>query len=652
MKSIPVFILLIVLVMAGCSTSDKSGSEPTVVPPTATLAPAVEPTAVPLTDTLEPVLEPTAVPPTGTPAPVVEPTAVPPTETPEPVLEPTAVPPIDTPTPDQVPAAPEPELPAGVISGVVRDDAGSVGGATVRVRLTDNKTTAAADGSFILSDLDMTEPVSVTAWAEGYFVGWANGTPGWVPITITLKPHYTTDNLDYEWFSFQGLEGAESCGLCHPSYAEWQADAHSQSAVNPRFLTMYEGTDVHGNKSPSSYDASGRPQPPDLTQPYYGPGYRIDYPDRTGNCATCHTPLASNLPLDNTCGWSGCHKEVTASLSEQVPFGVSPTDLTGVAAEGVACEFCHKIGDVILDPHTGLPYAARPGISSMRLYRPEEGQQLFFGPIDDVTRRVTYSAIEEQSAFCAPCHFGVFGGVASKYDVAGGVVIYNSYGEWLESPYSDPETGQTCQDCHMLPLDVDFFVYPEQGGLRRDYLTIHSHYMPGAKDEALLQNAVTMTTTARLEGDEVLVDVSITNDKTGHHVPTGVPLRHLILVVRATDADGQALPLQRGPVLPDWTGDYAGLPGKGYAKILEDEWTGESPTAAYWRDIRLVSDTRISAFATDASAYAFGAPDDGEITVEARLVFRRAFQQLMEWKGWEDPDILMEEAAVVLSRRE
>ena len=552
-------------------------------------------------------------------------------------------------SPPDVTPAPKPMLPPDVVAGIVRDAEGPVAGATVRVQLTENKTITAADGSFTLSHLAVGVPVSITAWAEGYYIGGTSATPGLEPVIITLKPYYTTDNLDYEWFSFQGVEGSASCAPCHTAYHEWRADAHSQSAVNPRFLTMYEGTDVHGNQSPLTRYTDGVPQPPDPTQPYYGPGYRIDYPDRAGNCAACHTPLASSLDPGNTCGWSGCHTEWTAWASEEVPDGVYPTDLTGNAADGVGCDFCHKIGDVILNPDTGLPWPARPGISSMRLYRPDEGQQLFFGTFDDVTRRVTYLPLQEESAFCAPCHYGVFGGVAGQYDVAGGVVIYNSYGEWLESPYSDPETGQTCQDCHMPTVDYDYFVYPAMGGLHRDPDRIHNHYMAGASDEELLQNSVTMTTTARLKEQEVLVEVSITNDKTGHHVPTGVPLRHLILAVRATDANGNRLPLRDGPVLPDWTGDYAGQPGKYYAKIVKDEWTGESPTGAYWRDISLVEDTRLAAFATDVSRYTFVAPAEGSVTVEARLIFRRAFQQLMEWKGWDDPDIVMEEETIVVA---
>ncbi len=140
----------------------------------------------------------------------------------------------------------------------------------------------------------------------------------------------------------------------------------------------------------------------------------------------------------------------------------------------------------------------------MRLYRPEEGEQLFFGTFDDVARRVTYLPLEEESAFCAPCHYGVFGGVAGHYDVVGGVEIYNSYGEWLASPYSDPETGQTCQDCHMPVIDDEYFAYPDKGGLQ-PRSPIHSHTMPGARDQALMQNSVTMTTTADLEEGQVVV---------------------------------------------------------------------------------------------------------------------------------------------------
>jgi hypothetical protein len=543
----------------------------------------------------------------------------------------TAPPSVSPTVPPTLLPVPSPTLSPDAVSGVVYDANGPVAGATVRVRTTDNKTTTAADGSFILSGLTASAPVSITAWTEGYYVGWTSAAPGPEPITITIKPYYTTDNPDYGWFSMEGVEGSKSCGHCMPGhYAEWQTDAHSQSAVNPRFLTMYNGTDVHGNQSPPtrygySRDYGRFPLRPDPNQPYYGPGYKLDFPNTAGNCAACHVPAAAAKPGR--------------------AYAADPNHLSGIETEGVFCEFCHKIGDVTLDPATSLPYPNMPGVLSMRLYRSEGEQVLFFGTFDDVTRRVSRLPLEEESAFCAPCHFGVF------WDT----VVYNSYGEWLESPYSDPETGQTCQDCHMPVTDATTFALPEKGGLDRPPGSIFNHRMPGAMDEELLQNAVTMTATARLEGDTVVVRVDITNDKTGHHVPTDSPLRHLILLVCATDAQGNALRQLDGPTVPEWggvgdpaQGYYAGLPGKGFAKILEELWTEVSPTGAYWNPTRVLSDNRLAALATDTSTYTFAAPTKGEATVEVALLFRRAFKELMDQKGWDVPDIVMEQKVILL----
>ena len=556
--------------------------------------------------------------------------------------------------PQEAPSEPEPEalpqLKDGSAFGVVLDENGPVAGAIVRVHLTGVSTISGEDGTFRLPEVTYTEALTVTAWAEDHYVGGTVGVDLTQPFEIELKPHYQTDNLDYDWFTFNDTNTSESCQPCHTSYDEWKADAHSQSAVNPRFVSIYLGTDVHGSASPAEYDASGRLIPPDSSGEYYGPGYKLDYPDRAGNCASCHNPVASKLEPSNTCGWSGCHTEWTASNAEVVPTGITPVGLDGIAAEGVACDFCHKIGEVILNPDTQLPYSTRPGISSMKLYRPEGDDQLFFGTLDDVMRRVTYLPLLEESVYCASCHYGVFGGVAGAHDVVGGVEVYNSYGEWLESPWSDPETGATCQDCHMPRAEQDYFVFPEQGGYHRDYKAVSNHLMRGVNDLDLMGNSVTMETDAEIVNGELIVAVDVTNDKTGHHVPTGVPYRHMILLVTATDSQDRAVPLKAGPVLPDWIGDYEGWPGTYFAKILRDNRTGETLTAAYWRDISLVEDTRIAAFETAENQFVFRADTGGPYKIHVQLLYRRAYQQLMEWKGWEDPDIVMEEAVIEVNQ--
>jgi hypothetical protein len=121
------------------------------------------------------------------------------------------------------------------------------------------------------------------------------------------------------------------------------------------------------------------------------------------------------------------------------------------------------------------------------------------------------------------------------------------------------------------------------------------------------------------------------------------------LVVQATDEQGHHLNQMDGPTVPVWGGNYAGQPGQGYAKILEELWTEISPSGAYWNPTRILSDNRIAAFATDTGQYAFIAPEQGSATIEVKLIFRRAFQELMDQKGWNMPDILMETQVITIT---
>jgi len=386
--------------------------------------------------------------------------------------------------------------------------------------------------------------------------------------------------------------------VAHP---QWSANAHGNAGTYPRFFSFYNGTDLTGTLPVS-------------------PGYKLDFPGTAGNCATCHAPAA-------------------AVRGQRTYLAADMNDLQGVEAEGVFCEFCHKVGGVYLDPASGLPYNNAPGVLSMRLYRPESGgaEQLFFGPFDDVTRRVSYLDLEKKSQFCAPCHQFSFWGTP----------IYESFREWLESPY--PAQGIECQTCHMAPTGVDYFVYPDQGGLIRDPNLIASHLQPGAADVDLLQNTVTMTVQAMPVGEALSVTVTITNTGAGHHVPTDHPGRHLILVVSALDGGGGELAQLGGPTVPAWGGDQAGLPGQAFAKVLRDVRSGEAPVVSYWKQCLIDSDNRIPALAADTSTYTFTLPSGGgQVRIVAELRFRRTFQTVMDAKGWHEPDVIMEQIEQVI----
>ncbi len=548
---------------------------------------------------------------------------------------------------------PLPDTISGVVLGA---DDKPVADAIVQVQATQNKTTTGADGRFTLTGISGTTPIEVTAWATGHYIGWTTVNPsapdwkGGDKLSISMRALPQSDNPKYEWYTFEGVDGSAACGLCHREYNEWKADQHSKSATNIRFLNMYLGTNVNGEiGTQTEYTYEGNPIPADPSKPYHGPGYRLDNPSRAGNCASCHTPMASTSSNTQNCAWSGCHTSLTVERANgQIERPVIPNDhMQGDAGEGISCEFCHKIANVIVDPNTKMPFANMPGILSLELLRPREAaQQVFFGTLTDVTRPDSYLPLLSESKFCAGCHFGVFGGVVGMNDVKDGVVIYNSYGEWLTSPYSDPKTGKTCQQCHMPTSTEKWFVLAEKGGLVRNDAELHNHTMPGALDEKLLQNSVTMKTDAQRVNNTIKVEVSITNDQAGHDVPTDVPIRSMILVVEALDANGKPLTLTEGSVNPDFSGDYSGVAGKTFAKVLKDQWTGESPTGAFWRPVTVVEDNRIAAMKTDTTSYTFAAPDNQAVTINVKLLYRRAFYKLMQEKGWNDPDILMEQATL------
>ena len=393
-----------------------------------------------------------------------------------------ASPPTET---SSLPQALSPIPPGNTIHGSVMDPEGKpVAGATVRIKTTEQTSVTDEAGRFMLSNLTPGEAVILTAWASGYYIGGGSEAflPGNGDVELTIAAHASVDNPDYQWLSAFSQAGYSSsgedgnCENCHAGpenqnpalpFPEWLGDAHALSTQNPRFISMYLGTDLQGNQSPKTVFFSNRdygrvPLRPDLSQPYYGPGYKLDFPDTAGNCSACHAPAAA----------------------VNLAYGVDPTTLTGVENEGIACDFCHKVWDVRLDTFTGLPYANMPGVLSLELRRPPEGHQFFAGPFDDVAPgEDTFTPVQQASQFCAACHYGVF------WDT----LVYNSFGEWLESPYSDPDraeaaglaAAQTCQDCHMPTGNTNLIAAPDKGGLPRDPITIFSHRMPGATDETL-----------------------------------------------------------------------------------------------------------------------------------------------------------------------
>jgi hypothetical protein len=545
------------------------------------------------------------------------------------------------------------------VRGVISSHGKPLAGATVRVKSTDFQTTSDASGRFALTGFDQDFEIVVTAWQNGYYISGESAFPWKTELAISLEPYFTSDNPAYRWITPKvtdrsapeealariGLPAAArisfkgaflplaarlplGCVDCHGEdmYRQYASGAHAQGSSNLRFMTVYNGTDTDGNRSPptdygSSRDYGRFPLPPDFSRPYYGPGFKLDFPDQAGNCATCHSP----------------------GDAINAPYNTDENNILPDAVQGTHCDFCHKISAVKINPATGVPYENMPGVLSLEFSRPAGGQQLFFGPLDDVNVGPdTHLPLQNESQDCAACHNASFWGTP----------IYQSYSEWLNSPY--PEEGKTCQTCHMPPDGITTNFASDHGGLERDPQQIFTHGFPGAADVNLLQHTASLDISASREEGQIQVEVRVTNENGGHDIPTDHPSRNMLLVVTATDASGRKLNSTGNQLIPDWggigtsAGDYAGLPGKGYAKILADPWTEESPVISYWRHTIIKEDTRIAARATDTTLYQFQAPETGRVTIEARLIFRRAFKELADQKKWDVPDIEMNRTTVTV----
>jgi len=208
----------------------------------------------------------------------------------------------------------------------------------------------------------------------------------------------------------------------------------------------------------------------------------------------------------------GCHS----------PIGVQTGDLDlvkKVSWEGITCDYCHSVQDVST---TGTNPKARVEFSLVKS-----------GPYKDAVSPVhgtRYSPVHTSSLVCITCH---------EYKNPQGLPVLTTYSEWQATSYGKAD--EDCQTCHMYSVQgkvVDPRVLPSNA-------TLNLHQIPGGHSIEQLNKAIKAALTVAREGDQVRVVVKLTNQGAGHYVPTGSPLRQLILEVNAESYAGQRFSEQR-----------------------------------------------------------------------------------------------------------
>jgi hypothetical protein len=210
-------------------------------------------------------------------------------------------------------------------------------------------------------------------------------------------------------------------------------------------------------------------------------------------CLNCHAPLAALLQD------TGLRQKVTW--------------------EGVTCDYCHSVRSVSM---TGVNPKATVDLSLVKS-----------GPLKDAvapSHGTQFSAVHTSSLICAPCH---------EYRNSLGFAVLTTYSEWEKSRYA--KEGKDCQSCHMYQV-AGAVVDPK---VKRTESKLNLHQMPGSHSIEQLNKTIKAQVTDSRAGDQLTVTVEVENVAAGHYVPTGSPMRQLILEVTAAPFGSDAMRQER-----------------------------------------------------------------------------------------------------------
>jgi hypothetical protein len=199
-----------------------------------------------------------------------------------------------------------------------------------------------------------------------------------------------------------------------------------------------------------------------------------------------------------------------------------------------------------------------------------------------------YSAVHTSSLVCAPCH---------EYKNAGGFPVLTTYSEWQNSGYA--KEGKQCQSCHMGRVTGDV-VDPKVK--RSSMAKINLHQMPGSHSLDQLTSAVKAQMSAVREGNNLKITVDVANQKAGHYLPTGSPLRQLVLELRVDGYGGEHFREER---------TYARRVADAHGTVLMREHF------AFLKATKVVSDTRLAPGEKRAETFSFAVPATSQAQVKA-----------------------------------
>lgn len=332
---------------------------------------------------------------------------------------------------------------------------------------------------------------------------------------------------------------------------------------------------------------------------FFSPASAAQMPESAEYCGNCHRAIEQ--------GWKqSVHSQAMESRLFQDALQMAKADLgphartvclgchaptiavTGdlnlvrkVTWEGITCDYCHSMRSVNTSGTNPKAVVVYNNVKE--------------GPWKGVTspaHGTAYSAVHTSSVLCATCH---------QYKNSMGFAVLTTYSEWQKGPYAPKHKG--CQSCHMYRVEGEV-VDPRV--MRTPNAGINLHAMPGSHSLTQLNKAIRGRLLVSHDGGQLRVEVDVTNQGAGHMVPTGSPLRKLILEVTAFPFGGKAQEQKRV-----FTRVVADLHGK----LLNRE------DLVFMRAAKVISDTRLAPLETKKESFTFKVPQGIRSTVQADFYY-------------------------------
>ena len=441
------------------------------------------------------------------------------------------------------------------------------------------------DGSFTFVLEDPGWGISVLVAAKpGYrAIGMEYFIPG-EPVTLRIYEIEAPDNLDYPYEEpGDGYNiDMEDCTHCHAILVRELLDSkHAQATRSPLLQDLYAGVNRALNDQTNCENAGGQwrqgltPGTANTAQSkcYIGGSVLGDLNENCGgeNQLACDDPVITPEEAPTMFGsCADCH----APGINGIAGGRNLHEATGLAYEkGVHCDVCHKVRDIDMSKPPGVGQRlvmGRPGDEGFNIFR---WRPVYYGPLMDVpivNMGGSYQPKFNEAVFCAGCHQQEQPALLpneSLDDVKWpkGLPIHATYDEWLEGPYNQESTA--CQFCHM-PERYGRANATDLGTVENQSITYgfvrepednrqHIFRSPLHGDPRLIDKALYTSIALTVEEQILNATVSVANIGCGHAIPTGEPMRSLIMVVEASTDDCGKLATIGGMTLSDTAGTLA-----------------------------------------------------------------------------------------------